>query len=325
MWAVIELTQKHSTIEKKHLVWKLKDTSIVERWVNLINVCNANGPQVRYTSWGMYDDKSKIKDVITSMNQSILLFNENNGDGFTIEQCPHEDTNQSQLNKIHAQFEHYANIYQLGNENEQQGSGSGMKKEPKWDKNLLAQHLGNINECVHTCEKLLEINNEYCVGSFSFYLLNSAGLAIEEPLEDADYEQFTLGYEFGDLLLGYATLGKNLFHIYKNDDLELLKAGARAAPQKVISTNTMGMFYEGTTDVNERTPYLEWFDKENISQYGYSKENIKNGIGYIPLGNLLRNSATKLLSKREFIQHYTDYSTIKKIIIFDHDPIEYHA
>lgn len=300
-----------TTKETRQLTWKLEQNSVVDRWVQLINTANEHGPSIEYTTWGMYDDPESIVDVLVSINTSIVWFNENNHHDFSIPTLTREHTNRTTLNSTHAEFEKYALMFLPVN---QIGHGPSPELLP-CDLTEMAKHLGNINQCVHAMEKILEINPVYVCASFSTYVMNSEGLPHEVALEEEDYSLFTLGYEFGDLMLGYATTGKSLFHLFKDNNLDLLQSGGHASPQRVISTNLLGMFYEGTLDHFERNPYHQWFDEKNLASYGYSKTDPKNAIGNIILGHLVRAPDTLTLSRREFIRLHTSFSQIVSVVI----------
>lgn len=299
-----------TTGETRQIKWKLRTNSVVDRWVGLINLANANTPAIQYTTWGMYDDTSKMPELVASINESITWFNINNGRGYTIE--PVTEVNRAVLNHRHAEFEKYAlmflNVNLLSDD-------VIAPTETCSDGTAMSYHLGNINQTVHALEKLIEINPRYVCASFSTYVMNAKNKPHEIPLAPEDYALFTLGYDFGDLMLGYATTGKSLFHLYKDGNIDLLEKGGHASPQRVIATNLLAMFYEGTLDKYEREPFYAWFDSNKLDKYGYNKDDPKNAIGNIILGSLVRDPITASMTKREFIRYHTDFSTINSVVI----------
>jgi hypothetical protein len=315
---VITLSRKNFPLDKKILTWNLNSNSVVDKWVDLVNSNNAHGPLIKYTTWGMYDDPERIVEVLASINESINWFNEINGCGFIINPLLRENVNRHSLNVTHAAFETYALKFLTVNligEVHKINMLEIDKNECPCDIELMAYHLGNINQCVHAMEKIIEINPHYVCASFSTYLLNSEELPIEVPLAEEDYSLFTLGYDFGDLMLGYATTGKTLFHIYKDDNLDLVESGGHVSPQRVIATNVLGMFYEGTLDEYERNPFYKWCDDKNIAKYGLIKDDPKNTTGNIVLGTLERTPETETMSKREFVRYHTDYPIVESMVI----------
>ena len=130
------------------------------------------------------------------------------------------------------------------------------------------------------------------------------------PLKEKDYSRFTLDCNFGDLLLGYGTTGKSLWHIYKDKDLKLLDDGHRPSPQREISTNIFAPFYktDGATELHKT---LEWLESNNIgARLNIDLRDKKNSYGYIKIGDLDRSGALAGLTDDEIIAKISPYGKI---------------
>lgn len=285
---------KPETKERRRIVWKLNKNSVVDRWVHLINSCNKHGPYVKYTSWGMFADKSKLTQVVEKINTLIQNFNKLTTDA-RFDPLYVDDITQELLNELRHQYLDYVKSFK--------------------DTTPVLDLLHAISQQIYAISKILEINDSYVSSSFSAYLMNEASIPIQMPLLKSDYSMFTLGYNFGDLMLGYGDGTKSLFHIYKDGDMTLLR-GEGPTPQTSISTNFLAMFYEGTEDKFEREPFYAWCQKHDIEDY----ENPVHGTGNIILGSLYRTTDIAKMNKREIISHFSDYSTIESVVITTSPP-----
>lgn len=264
-----------TTKAKKKLTWKLMTNSVVDKWAWLVTTCNRYGPYAKHTTWGMFADASKQNEIVALLNDKIIKHNDAKKD--TVEVIQPDALNFKTLNALQSE--------------------------------CRAKSLDHLLPDIYSLFKILEVNDRYVSASFSTYLFNYENFPIECPLKPDEYKHFTLGYSFGDLMLGH-TAGKSLFHIYKDQDYALLR-GDGPTPQRSISTNILAMFYEGTEDKVERDPFNAWCIENKIKDY----ENIKNGTGNIILGRLVRSPETSKMSKKEFIQYYSSFSTIETIAI----------
>ena len=165
---------------------------------------------------------------------------------------------------------------------------------------------------MHSLEHLLKRPLDSSSSWFSVFLYSD----FEEekmrriPLKEKDFSKFTLGCKFGDLLLGYGTTGKSLWHIYKDKDLKLLDDGHRPSPQREISTNIFAPFYEMDGDLEKRNT-LEWLEQNNIgTRLGLDLKDDKNSYGYIKIGDLDRSGELAGLTDHEIIEKISPYSKV---------------
>ena len=128
---------------------------------------------------------------------------------------PIDKVNCYDLNAIHSEFEKFLTQLTLtstGGQNNKQGHIGVELPE-------LEKVLNRVNARVHSMEHLLyrpdgDSSSWFTVSLYSTFRDESKRRV---PLRESDYQKFTLGCEWGDLLLGYGTTGKSLWHIYKGD------------------------------------------------------------------------------------------------------------
>lgn len=288
--------KKNNTNEQ--ILFELNDLPHTQRYVKLMNKSfNLGWNKPLYTSYQIKDanKKDKLPYHIKSLNDSIDFFNFNQSE-FKIEDKFLQVENQRDyheiLNKIHSQFEEYWSYFNV------------ECIEKIKNLNEINFHLGNINQMVH----LIDTEIHHCVNenSYEFYFSTHVGSEkgeiIYEQLKDIDYENFTLTTKFGDLFLGYSTVGKSLIHCWSDQDIEIIKS-KKVSPQSVMSTNIIAYFNMPEREhLSVLSDFYRWFDENNLSDY-YNKFDKRNSYGYLKIGELINEEN---LSNSEILSKYSD-------------------
>jgi len=281
----------------KTIRFKLDESNpVAMKYAKLVSMARESGEsKVDYTSYFMWTKNTYPTDSLKlKINESVKYFNENNGYGAELEYV--SEVSQENLNKLHFEFEHAANIYLPDELLSSDHNKSLDKKEPKClDLDLLAFHLNNINNSIHALESALMLSDSQLNAYFSTYLRDMTRVNPSIPLEHDDYEKFTLQGKFGDLLLGYGTTGKNLFHVYKDNDLNFFRNGNKPSPQRAITTNILAWFSEDVEHKTELNQYLAWYKNNNLTDVNIDLLDPMNALGYIKIGEYI---PTKLLQDR---------------------------
>jgi hypothetical protein len=306
----IKLRSIVNPLKSAIMVFELDDSDIAKRYAENLQIALHDRAIPCHVSWGMYANKRFFTRIQKSINKSIDFFNKKNPLKKQITQYVETDTTHEQLNFIHSKFEEYANLYLDVNLKK-----SEVKLKESFKKKIT-YNLNNINNCVHTLESIIDIDESigHVNGWFTFSLKNKEGDTFEQNLKEEDFDLFTLEEKFGWLYLGYATTGKNLHHIMKDNNVDILKEGGKASPQITFSTNLLGLFGSyAKRHEDEMRIFNTWWDENNISQYGYKKDDKKNSIGYIKIGEFVPTGQLKNKTKKEIVDYYTEFSDIKKI------------
>ena len=120
------------------------------------------------------------------------------------------DTEKSKLNALHLYFEDVSNDLLI-------------KKESLYDnKDEIYCLLEEINQLVHLTENWEEPEDLEFFGAIRLSPSNGEGV-LTSPLTDEDYTNFTIEHEWGDLLLDYFRVGKDLTAAVMTNDIELLE------------------------------------------------------------------------------------------------------
>jgi len=157
--------------------------------------------------------------------------------------------------------------------------------------------LSQLNIDVHTLETWIPNLNDksHTVLSCGFFLYSSRpSEGGNVPIPDTRlYEYWNHDAQFGDFLLGYHTVGKNIFHCSYDNDVDLVKKGF-VRPQRTISTETL-LHFE-----NHRPGYAagltkkghEWVKNNDLEQY-IDLSLPENNVSCHPLLGCLQGNYTK--------------------------------
>lgn len=172
------------------------------------------------------------------------------------------------LNYLHLQFHKFTN------------------QENKYSKEYTP--LVELNIIIHKIEAVLQAGPMSC----GFYLEWDHFLAAPRVINIKDtswYQHWTVEEQFGDMKLGYHTVGKNLEMCYKDNDVNLVQS-KMVCPQKTISSEVVLLFDNRIRNKTRNTELLKigaWLDNNNLAQYVDITEPCNSAIGRPLLGKLV--------------------------------------
>ena len=286
------------------MVFELENHNVVDKFVKLVQSIRSGKATVDYESYCMWTPDSFPKNkLMEDLNHSVEYFNQHNGYGETLK--PVITSNQDELNALHFEFEHAANRF-LPNELLSSDHNKTIAKLPPKcdDLDLLAFHLNNINSKIHTLEFAVGLNPDQKRAYFSIFLRDLLNETRSLPLEAEDFKLFSLDAKFGDLMLGYGTTGKNLYHIYLNNDVNFFKEGNKESPQTAITTNILGWFSDEKKHHEELSYLNDWLSKNCSEKFDLT--DLKQSLGYIKLGTLRRAGLIEGLDDNEIINYFSN-------------------
>ena len=299
------------------LTYKLKPNSVSMKFVTLVKkILTESVFDVRYTSWGVYPKgEGVLIDLCKALTDNMKYFNQHNKIGMEFKSSYPDPATVSKyhLNDIHSEFEKLmtqSHNVLTGDHNLRgpivsQIKGNETTNDPNVEKSLNA-----VNGLVHALEHVLNRGPDNSASFFTAYL-NSAPLVNPIPLEPDDYCLFTLESHFGDLLLGYGTTGKSLYHLYKDNDLKLIENGGRPSPQQFVTSNILGSFYHTLPHAEELKNILTWTRQNHIEEkLGIDATAMENAHGYVKLGKLLILPEWRNKTENEIIGIISPYHTV---------------
>ena len=173
-----------------------------------------------------------------------------------------------------------------------------------------------LNVEIHALEKLMSIyddrydpNPAHALFACGFMIHNGHldKIAIEDP---ELYKHWHYPDEFGDMVLGYHTVGKNTMHCYQDKDIELVKKGM-VRPQKFIGPEVMLMFRGWPRNIKEpammTTGINNWIRDNNLESY-IDMSLPENNLPSSPLLAKLQGNYT-----REEISDLFFYHTVETV------------
>jgi hypothetical protein len=179
------------------------------------------------------------------------------------------------LNYLHLQFHKFG----------EQGQNHSKDNNP----------LIELNFIIHNIESVLQNGPMSC----GFHLEWSYSTTIPRVIDIEDmnlYKCWTLSRKFGDMTLGYHTIGKNLWMCYKDNDVDLVKSGM-VRPQRTISSE-VNLIFRGdvrrrwkdvhhTAKNNDFLRMCKWMESNNLTQYVDMSKPYNCAIGQPLLGRLI--------------------------------------
>jgi hypothetical protein len=147
--------------------------------------------------------------------------------------------------------------------------------------------LNELNLIIHKIEAVLQ-NKLMACGFHLEWLYRGASSVID--IENTDwYQYWTLDGQFGDMKLGYHTVGKNLWMCYKDNDVDLVRTGM-VRPQRTISTE-VNLLFGNVARYNNKDKFFllmcEWMETNNLTQYVDMTKPYNCAVGQPLLGKLV--------------------------------------
>jgi hypothetical protein len=246
-----------STSETKTLQWQISNSKLAQRWVNLVTSTPRQNENYHSDfDWWMAGYTQEHLDKIVKQMATICA-KLNAEKGFDIPPDWFLNVNRDTLNKLHLEFHELA------------------ERTPN------DSAINQLNYIVHNAESCL-LNMQW-KQKFSNLILNLNVFA-QEPLTAEDYLEFTeYSIAPGSLMLSYDTIGKNLYHCYKDNDVALISAGM--IRPKLALTSAISCYIGGSIDRREPARYFKWCsDNDILGKYGYDCHAPLHSGGHCVIG-----------------------------------------
>ena len=258
------------------LTYQIVDTPISHIWLDRVRwIMQVHNYSVFENQWSnVLPDSAEIIDLWKTMK---LLVDETNSKQYVdVDFIDMPDTidpnvdNQKMLNYLHHVFHMF--IEKVG------------------DTHRTYNPLVQLNVYIHKLEKLVQNlkNTENTIVNYSFFLHGdvrkspTGGNHTVPILDKSLYKYWDHPDEFGDLLLGYHTIGKNIHHCCLDNDIELVKTGG-VRPQTTIGNEVILQFRKGKTDIsNQHRMINEWIKKNNLESF-IDMTAPENNVAALPL------------------------------------------
>ena len=281
------------------MINKSNDKTIKKSTYNFSFNSDINSPEIAKNNLNLHLNKFNLLQKSKKEIYSFKLF-EFSGDILIDQQF---------LNKSHSKFEKWKGNKDLYNN----------FQNNEFLFNQSQYELDRINNCIHILEqKLLQ---KYSQKSKNYYIAARLSFTTDERIKLSRkwFKYFSMDTSFGDLRMNYATKGKNLGHIFKDNDLEHLKNGGKVTPQKYFNTGINAFFggyslnklNQNNTLANQLETTLKlkkWIVENELTKkykISYKKSHFP---GYIILGKFLPKFELNMNSTiLDVINYYSGY------------------
>lgn len=293
--------------ENKTIKFKLDESnSVALRYAQLVSQIRASSiSSVAFTNYFMWTKSSYPSDSYkASINESIDYFNENNDHGVEVKFLT--ELSKENLNQLQFEVERAANLYlPLDLLSSDLNTSLDETHSDYLELSQLTFHLSRIYDLIQDLNSSLNLSDTSFNSYFSSYMKDLINPNLTIPLDEEDYQLFTLDAQFGDLFLGYGTNGKNLFHIFKDKDFNFFREGNNPAPQRTITSNFMAWFSDDKAHQTQLDPYLNWYSKVDTADYPLDLSDPLNAIGYIKIGEFVTPEILKDKDRKAIVEHYS--------------------
>jgi hypothetical protein len=179
--------------------------------------------------------------------------------------------------------------------------------------------LDRLNLLVHRFEDLARSEAHRSAGGEWMPRIMATLSGPRLPLEDEDYQHFTIRPPFGAWLQDYCEVGKYLIEVWLEQD-EIVSDDA-IRPQAFY--NSDGFLNFCPTKTQERADaelkqFYTWWDQnqERLNRLGFRKHDPKNALGYLHLADLNRERGEICgLSNSQIVELVSRYQYLKGVSI----------
>ena len=286
-----ELTLPITDIDQTYtLTYNLtKNCSTTDKFIDLWRQTVLHGISCSYNFYPTIDENMFIgmKKRMNWIIETIKTMDEiPNVDESLVLDVKSLDREQSKLNALHLYFEDVSNMPEI------RLSAAYSNHEEVYI------YLEEINQLVHLMEKRKEGEVLDFESMMVIRINPNKGSALTMMLTDEDYNNFRVCNAWGDLILDYNRVGKDLLTACTNNDVELVKTKG-LCQQNTVHTCFDLEFREDTIDAERHYSVLRaWCHKNNVRDY-YDTTLPMFNLGRVVLGKIDMTDTTQEEMKRE--------------------------
>jgi hypothetical protein len=283
----VKATNGEETLE---LIYRILDTDISDRWIDLVDENNKQNNSLRY-NYVKILSQEEIEENFQSFKANINYINENYDRVLTdIQDVKFLKNNQYILNDLHEEYEIYGDrLLELIEEGYFDDPKNHAKYSEKWpgvvQNKLLHESFLLLNEQIHNFESIYRHwNNPQGISCNCLTDFIPAGLHAD--LKPEDFLLFDPNYEWGWAYLGYNTLGKHWASCISDNDIEVIKRKAVRPQQRFAAELYMNFSIKDNLYRTRIRLYNMW-TKNNFSEIMNPELRLRDlALGFIPIGKI---------------------------------------
>jgi len=289
---ILKITIKNDKNDLLNLYYDLINIDIVDRWIEIINKNIKSNHEIFFNHRKIFNEE-ELNNIFNMLEINIKNINEIYDRKLkTISSFNDLIDNQNSLNDLHEEFEFFG--YRFDNIDKEENKEI-LKNE------FLKEQFLKLNNSIHNLESIIRSKNKDCNCLIDFYPQK-----IFEELKIEDYFLFTPQMKWGNIYLGYNTLGKNWLNSFFDNDMDVIKR-KKIASQKRFAAECFINFSNPNINENISTiinyQFYNWWKKNNVSEY-YPELSLRDyAFGYIHIGSVrtynINDEAIKHISMDE--------------------------
>lgn len=223
------------------LDFQVYNTTIAQRWLDTIRE-NQLDPNKTIHSVFINKTSDDLLSVHTEMNEHIEIINK-----FYHTLVPVYSTEipltHEQLNELHFHYEQYGDYIKF------------MPIDASSTKVIHASFL-RLNELIHIYEYAVESEKEFPNMNMLFDYWPQT---IFKPIQERDKHYLRVNHKWGQLYLGYNTLGKDWCATYSDNDIDLVKRQS-VRPQRRFAAEAWINFSKNDDEYTNTMVFEDWYD-----------------------------------------------------------------
>jgi hypothetical protein len=288
----IEYSDPKHVLEPITLKYKIRNTSIAQKWASKVATCIDNykidHPNRFYGFDGYISEKLKSIEAINRCCDIIDDYSP------IIKRRVDQNVNQDTLNFLHHIFEVYHGLLDQPHD--------FYIGAPEYVQKALAQ----LNIEVHRCESFVEGSGRKIMPR---HIVTWFDMNRNDTLELKDYNQFTDYYEFGTIYLLYVEIGKTLEDLATDNDQYIGEDAYK--PFRHYTADFVVRFFGSSRESwkSNRTKMKDYYEKNKnfFDSRNLPLSHPYNRPGNIPLADIISKPFDPVteLRKRQFVSKIT--------------------
>jgi MoaA/NifB/PqqE/SkfB family radical SAM enzyme len=318
-----------TTWEHYDIYFRLFETELAKKWVKAFEKMNFSEKRIREKSVKFSRSNTYTLDTLTDrgkidkINRIIDYLNSFYDREIRRATVIDQDT----LNYLHEEYEIYGNRLaeklsknwwddawkRLDKDDPQAVRWPGIRFNEEFHTTFL-----QLNDTIHTLEMFFNtsIPQRNNLPTFSnVNILMSYDPRLDYEITEEDSASFFPYYRFGDLVLGYNTLGKNISHIVLDEDTRAAEENA-VVLQTTWSNEIMALLGADNATPDYKTKQYHRFKKVGLEQHGWKFGDHRNREGYLLIGHLYEVQEDDLYKNAGGLKmDLTPFSSVKSVEI----------
>jgi len=206
--------------QKIHILkYRLFDTFLTDKWI-AITEKNLVNPQCRIHSVFNNRTKADVPEIFQSLQQTVLAINKL----YHVKLPVYDTFDTDKLNYLHEEFEKFEQYL------DRPFAGKSLMYQAIGPGQQLINLFFALNEYIHMCEDALNDNDS--LGNPAGILYDLHPLGLHGQIHEEDKLFLESDFKWGNLYLGYNTLGKDWMNVLKDGDFEVIEREQVKAQQR---------------------------------------------------------------------------------------------